>query len=466
MAHMITRGIRLPAAGLMLMFLSTGCDRFDKDDGEDTGRDALALSGGATTHFNATSQAFMLPAPNLDDLAEHFAGDQAFEAIFVSAPATVNGGLGPIFNNTACTHCHVSNGRGRPPEPGQPLESMLLRLSVPGPHPDGSAAPAPVPGYGGQLADKAVFGVQPEARVELTWQSVPGSFADGTGYTLLTPTYTVVDGYTDLPTDLLVSPRVAPPVFGAGLLEAIPEQTLLDLADPGDLDGDGVSGRPNLVLDMLSGQYRVGRFGWKAGQPTLVQQAAAAYANDMGITNPLFPVETMAGQPQHDGLPDDPEIDMATLEAAAFYTRTLAVPARRDVNDTQNRQGERLFEQVGCAACHLPELATGEFPGVPSVSNQVIRPYTDLLLHDMGPELADGRPEFEADGQEWKTPPLWGLGLTGMVSGHTRLLHDGRARSIEEAILWHGGEGDGSREAFRRLSAAERQALLAFLESL
>lgn len=455
------RGLR----ALVLLALLAGCDSFDKDDG-DGSRDALALSGGATTHFNATSQAFMLPAPNLDDLAEHMAGDRAFDAIFVSAPAAVNGGLGPLFNNTACANCHVGNGRGRPPEPGQPLESLLLRLSVPGPNPDGSAAPTPVPGYGGQLGDKALFGIQPEARVEIRWHSVPGRFADGTGYTLLAPTYTLVDAYTDLPPGLLVSPRVAPPVFGAGLLEAIPEQTLLDLADPHDLDRDGISGRANLVPDLQTGQLRVGRFGWKAGQPTLVQQAAAAYANDMGITNALFPVETLAGQPQHDGLDDDPEIDLATVEAAAFYTRTLAVPARRDLYDSRTLRGETLFTAIGCAGCHIPRLETGDFPGVASVSNQVIRPYTDLLLHDMGPELADGRPDFEADGQEWKTPALWGLGLTELVSGHTRLLHDGRARSIEEAILWHAGEGEASREAYKALAADQRLALLEFLESL
>ncbi len=430
--------------------------------------DERYLSGGETTVFSNTTKAFSFPAPNLAgaQFDKHLDGDLAFEAEFVSAPAAVNRGLGPIFNNNTCVVCHPADGRGRAPLPGENLVSALVRVSVPGSDPAVPNAPRPVPGFGTQIADKAIFGVLPEASVRVTYTEETHSFADGSVYSLRRPTYILEDPYQPLPSDILLSPRVALPVFGRGLLEALDESTILALADPNDADGDGISGRPNYVWDFINQRQALGRFGWKANQPSLLQQSAAAYNGDIGVTSPVFPLESAAGQPQSDGLSDEPEVDMQILEDVTFYTQTLAVPARRNVDDPRVLRGKKLFADAGCASCHVPSLQTGTLPDVPEVSQQRIQPYTDMLLHDMGEDLADGRPDFEATGSEWRTPPLWGIGLTRLVHDHFDLLHDGRARNLMEAIMWHGGEAEAAREFVRTLSVDDRQALIAFLESL
>lgn len=433
-----------------------------------SGEAKAPLAGGATTVFDATSNAFSKPAPNLSgaSLVRHMEGDAAFEAVFVSAPAQVNGGLGPVFNNNACVACHPRDGRGRPPLPVDDAGTMFLRISVPGPAQDGSGAPAPVPGFGTQLFDRALFGVTPMGGFEVTYTESVGTFADGATYSLRVPTYRIVAPYRTLPANVMTSPRAAPPIFGRGLLEAIPEATILALADEADADGDGISGRPNWVWDYAAAQVRLGRFGLKASNPSLQQQVAGAYRGDMGITNPYFLVESSHGTDLWDGLDDDPETDALTLDVTTFYTQTLAVPARRNADDAAVRRGERIFDSARCSGCHVSELRTGVFAGVPEVSNQRIFPYTDMLLHDMGEGLADGREDFAASGREWRTAPLWGIGLTAVVNNHTFLLHDGRARNLLEAVMWHGGEAEFSREYVRHLKTADRRALLAFLESL
>ncbi len=452
----------VPAVGIIVVACSVGCSEDSPTEAPEVDLSEY-LSGGETTIFNATNQAYTFPAPNVSDLDRHLDGDLAFESAFVGAGAPVNPGLGPVFNNNACTACHVNNGRGRPFLGTEP-SSLLLRASVPGK--DEHGGPVPAPGFGLQLSDKSLFGVQPEVRVRVTYEQIVEEFDDGESYTLHRPSYALEDAYTDLPADIMTSPRIALPVFGRGLLEAIPEEDILAMADEADADGDGISGRPNWVYDVRNQTMELGRFGWKANQPTLVQQAAAAYRNDMGVTNPIFPTDSAIGQPQADGVADDPEIDMETVELAAFYTQTLAVPARRNVEDPVVRRGQQLFKEAQCATCHTPSLETGHLEGIPSVSHQTIRPYTDMLLHDMGPDLADGRPDYEATGSEWRTTPLWGLGLTRTVQNEYNLLHDGRAKSILEAVMWHGGEAEDSREAVRSMSAGDRAALLAFLESL
>ncbi len=454
--------------GFLAAFLLLGCgDRSPTSPPPPL--DDKALSGGAATVFDAASTAFENPVPGLEanQMARFLAGDAAFEAVFVSAPAEVNGGLGPVFNQTSCVGCHGRDGRGRSGfgESAPFVGSSLMQVSLPGAGSEHPGAPAPVPGFGLQIGDRAIFGVSPEGRVGTSWFEEEGRFADGGTYTLRHPTYDLTDTYIDLPAGVLTSVRMAPPVFGRGLLEAVDESGILALADPGDADGDGISGRPNYVFDIRAGRTVLGRFGWKANHPTLLQQVATAYREDIGITTPYFPRESTAGQPQVDGLDDDPELSPEILDDVVFYVATLAVPARRDLDDPVALRGEMQFAEAGCAACHVPGLRTGPHE-VASLSNQVIHPFTDLLLHDMGDELADRRPDYEADGREWRTPPLWGIGLTATVNGDPAYLHDGRAATLMEAVMFHGGEAEMAREAVREMSAEDRRALIAFLNSL
>lgn len=427
------------------------------------------FSGGETTVFDASSHAFSTPAPNLSPTAfeKHLAGDREFEQAFVTAPAVVNPGLGPIYNNISCINCHARDGRGRPPSTNEKFVSMLFRLSLPK---SAEAAegkpPIPVPGFGTQLNNRAIFGTDPEGTVKIDYTEQTLTTEDGTRVHLRYPDYSVTETYQPLPEEVELSPRVALSVFGLGLLEAIPENVILAYADEADANGDGISGKPNYVWDVVQRRYTLGRFGWKANQPTLLQQVAAAYHDDMGVTTSLFSTENSAGQPQLTEQSTTPEVSDEILDVVTFYVQTLAVPARRNVDDPQVKHGEQLFAEAQCASCHIPTLRTGVLAGVPSVSNQTIHPYTDLLLHDMGPELADNRPDFHASGTEWRTPPLWGIGLVKRVNGHTNFLHDGRARDLMEAILWHGGEAEASRKAVEQMSKTERDALIAFLESL
>lgn len=428
--------------------------------------------GGDTTAFTVNRNAFSLSTRNLSNIERRTfeVGDSFFNQNWVTAPASTEArdGLGPIFNAQSCSSCHTLDGRAKPPEDADdPERGLLFRLSVPGT--DNRGAPLGEPVYGGQLQDRAILSVPAEGRFVIDYQEIEGSYADGTAYTLVKPRYSFADlAFGQMHPDVMVSPRIAPVVFGMGLLEAIPDAHILALADPDDDDGDGISGRPNMVWDARQGIVALGRFGWKANVPTVEQQIAGAFHGDIGITSWLFPDENCpAEQTACQSAPNggSPEIPEERLGKVVFYNRTLAVPAMRDVDDPQVRQGAELFLKAGCAACHTPSHTTGEHP-IPALSGQTIFPYTDLLLHDMGEGLADGRPDFLANGQEWRTPPLWGIGLVEAVNKHTRFLHDGRARSMAEAILWHGGEGLAAREAFRSMSQEEREALLRFLEAL
>jgi CxxC motif-containing protein (DUF1111 family) len=424
------------------------------------------MSGGSQTVFDAGAGAFGHEFPEMGGAALelHGIGDLQFEQTFVSAPAPVNPGLGPVFNSVSCTSCHIGDGRGKPPSPGEQPISMLYRLSVPGS--DAHGGPVPIPGFGGQLQPRAIFGAQPEAGVAIAWTDEPVTLPDGEVIYLRSPQVTFTDAYVPFPADARWSPRVAPPVFGLGLLEAIADEDIKARADEGDANGDGISGRVNTVWDLQTQREAVGRFGWKAEQPTLLQQSAGAYNEDMGITNPLFPQESSSGQPQHDGLQDDLELTDSVLRAVAFYVRTLAVPARRNTDDPLVMRGEELFASAKCDRCHVPEQRTAVNVAFPPMSNQRILPFTDLLLHDMGQALSDNRPTYGAEGSEWRTPPLWGIGLTQVVNGHQNFLHDGRARSMLEAVLWHGGEAQQSNDAVRAMTTEERTALLTFLNGL
>ncbi|MGE0796872.1 MAG: di-heme oxidoredictase family protein [Lautropia sp.] len=441
-------------------------------------------TGGAATVFADGQTAFSFPAANLTDpeRTRFVIGNSFFRRNWVEAPASTRArdGLGPHFIARSCGGCHVQDGRGPPPEMkgGRNVEqpvALLFRLSVPGR--DG-AVPDPV--YGDQFATQAVRGVRPEGRVSISTRTVAGRFADGTRYRLEAPRYRFTDlGYGPLGQGLMVSPRLAPQVIGVGLLEAIPEAEILANADAQARAGGPVRGVPNRVFDVAAGRELIGRFGWKANVATLAHQTAAAFRGDIGITSRLFPDEACTPR-QTDclaaprGGKGAPEIDDETFDQVVFYQATVAPPARRDADDPRVRTGQRLFSEAGCAVCHRPSYRTGEPPlaaiyprfSSPALVGQTIWPYTDLLLHDMGPELADGRPDFLADGRQWRTPPLWGIGLIRQVNGHQRLLHDGRARGVLEAILWHGGEAAASRDRVKGLSASDRAALVRFVESL
>jgi CxxC motif-containing protein (DUF1111 family) len=432
-------------------------------------------SGGKNfTTFDRSENAFGVQGKNLSSQEDGYfvTGNSFFRNNWVTAPASVQSldGLGPVMNAISCGSCHFKDGRAKPPAyPEEPLNGLLFRLSVPLDAAHGELAGDPV--YGGQLQDKAILNVQPEAHVRVTYQEKTGVYADGTTYSLRQPVYTFYDlKYGDFAPGIMYSPRIAPQMPGLGLLEIVPESVITAWADIVDSNGDGISGRPNYVWNTATQQSELGRFGWKANQPDLQQQTAKAFNGDIGITSSLFPEDhlTPVQQMQYPGIPNGgtPEISDDLLAKVVSYCQTLSVPARRGWNEQQVLRGKLLFTQLKCEACHRSSMTTGSGGTIEALKNQVIRPYSDLLLHDMGTELADNRPDGYATGTEWRTPPLWGIGMVSTVNGHTFLLHDGRARNLEEAVLWHGGEAEKSREDFKKMSAEDRNALIRFLESL
>ena len=441
----------------------------------------------------------MLPMANLPevDKPNFYAGKALAKQPWVKAPSATSSrdGLGPVFNARSCMACHVNGGRGRVPmSEDKPIFSALVRLSI---KTDQGAVPDPV--YGGQfqpkstsLADQlelrglpegALERIPPaEGKVTLQWLSKKVSYSDGRQVDLHWPKVQFNSlGYGPMHVDTLYSLRNSPAIHGMGLLENIAEFDILALSDPSDHNQDGISGRVNKVLDIASGKLVIGRFGWKASQPTVKQQTAAAFAGDVGLSSPLFPAQPCtSGQRQCleevDGNEWDPasqlsvELPENMLQIATDFTRDLAVPVRRKPVDKQSRErlsaGRSLFHQVACVACHVPSYITQANEQYPQLSKQKIWPYSDLLLHDMGEGLADGRPDALATGREWRTPPLWGIAVSKKVNGNAQYLHDGRAQSLEEAVLWHDGEARASRQAFMSLSQQERDDMLAFVASL
>lgn len=533
---------RLGAAGMLALTLMA-CGGGGSGDSEQAGKPAYAdvvRLGGDTTDLSASnsSHGFSTPAANLTPsrLALHMDGDAAFEVQFTAAPSTESpsfDGIGPVFNNAGCNNCHQKDGRGTPPANSDVFaklgsnESLFLRISTDSGrictvredvnYGNGYCAPQMVPGFSTQLFHRGIAELRPDgttatyrgqAEVLIRYETQEVAYGDGSSVTLRKPLFQVAAPY-DAPTEAAVVPvdvaihnsrllqpdvrfgaRIGQPVFGLGLLEAIREEDILALADPEDADGDGISGRPNWVFDAVKAKagdpdpVSLGRFGWKGNTPSVRVQSLGALRGDIGITNPLFPEESIGttalytDSQYYDGVnagADFSGADATTgLEAGAefsdavvFYAQTLHVPGRRNVADAAVLSGARLFSSTGCVACHHPGFTTGEHPdGIAELSNQPIYPFTDMLLHDMGEGLADGRPDFLASGREWKTRPLWGIGLTHTVNWKAGFLHDGRARTLEEAILWHGGEAEASKESFRTLAKSNRDALIAFLMSL
>lgn len=447
---------------------------------------ANAQPGGNTTVYSNGRNAFSLPLANLNDKerTRFVVGNSFFKRNWVQAPAstTARDGLGPHFLARSCGGCHVQDGRAQPPDFHNPLEpqpfaGLLMRLSVPGT--DAHGGPKHEPVYGDQFNPLGVNGVKGEGTLTLSYETIPGTYADGTAYSLEKPLYHFSDlGYGPMAADVMVSPRIAPQVIGLGLLEAIPETEILANAQAQAATTGPIKGQPNYVWDAYAQRMLLGRFGWKANVASLAHQSAGAFHGDIGITSKHFPAQTCTPT-QKDCLAapngnakgkNGVEIEDYVLDDVIFYQSTLAPASRRNAQDAQVLRGQALFHAAQCAQCHRPSYTTGEvlFPSLSTaaLSGQTITPYTDLLLHDMGEALADGRPDFAANGQQWRTPPLWGIGLLPAVNDHQRLLHDGRARGVAEAILWHGGEAEPAREQFRHMPAQDRAALIQFVESL
>ena len=445
-------------------------------------RDEAPLSAGEFTVPSAGKDAYFLPSPSLSERQrEAFArGKAGFERPWVVfSVSTGDWGLGPTFVGDRCSACHTRGGRGAPPDhPDEQPLGLVVRVSVPGS--DAVGGPKTLEHYGGQIQNRALQGqninllhayapVPAEADLFIDWDEHIVKLVDGTEVTLRKPRLRIEKpAFGDLPPDTMTSLRQASPVFGLGLLEAVPEEAILAIAER--QRALGFNGRPNFAWDAISGRQALGRFGLKATQPTLRQQIAAAALHDIGATSSVFPQQNcppvqVACRREVPG--NDPELSAAAWDDLELFSLGLGVPVRRNMKDPEVQRGAALFETLQCAVCHVSALRTVDyFPRLPQLSKQTIHPYTDLLLHDMGEGLADHRPDFGAGGHDWRTSPLWGLGLSKTVNGNDALLHDGRAQSVTEAILWHGGEAEGSKEAFRKLPKQDRVSLLRFLEAI
>lgn len=410
-----------------------------------------------------------IPGLSQQELVFFGTGNSLFSQNWVSAPAstTARDGLGPTFNARACTNCHFKDGRGSPLTNGENSTGFLMRISLPGQDMYGNANP--VPNYGTQIQDRANVNIPYEAKINVTHDIIEGTYPDGTAYQLQKPIYSIIDSQFGAISGVEMSPRVGTQTIGLGLINALPDSEILQFVDELDSDNDGISGRANYVFNVETQTTQLGKYGWKANMPTLKQQIAGAFHGDMGLTTSLFsenncPDPQQACQDAPDG--GAPEVTDDQLARVVLYQATLAVPNRRNFKDDNVLLGKQLFRQLNCNGCHAIDLQTGVSEISPLLNNITIKPYSDFLLHDMGEGLADNRPDFLANGREWRTQPLWGIGLIDAVNNHTFLLHDGRARNIEEAILWHGGEAETSKTDFMNLSATDRQYVIDFVNSL
>jgi CxxC motif-containing protein (DUF1111 family) len=412
---------------------------------------------------------FEIDGLSFTEIGQFSTGNSLFNQNWVSSPASTTGrdGLGPTFNARACAGCHFKDGRGGPLVNGQDSDGFLMRISLPGQ--DSFGNNNPVANYGTQLQDRANNDIPYEAKVNVTYEYINGEYADGTSYQLQKPIYSFSDEQFGSLVGVEMSPRVAQQTIGLGLVSALPDSEILQFADEFDINDDGISGRPNYVYDVEEHTDKIGKYGWKANMPTLKQQIAGALSGDMGLTTSLFP-ETNCPSPQQDCIDapngGEPEVTDTQLDRILFYQSNLAVPNRRNFTEESVLKGKALFSELNCIGCHAINQTTGPSEVSSLLENVTIKPYSDFLLHDMGDDLADNRPDFDANGNEWRTQPLWGIGLISTVNNHTFFLHDGRARNIEEAILWHGGEAETIKTAFKNLSEEERENVIDFVNSL
>ena len=416
---------------------------------------------------------------DLREIIKFGSGQTLFKTGWVSSPASTTSvdGLGPTFNAKACSNCHFKDGRGNPIASGASnSRGFLIRISETGQ--DVHGGPIPVPGFGDQLQTNSILNVPEEGKVTVEYEIISEAYNDGTTYTLQKPKYTIVaNPLFGTLNGVLTSPRVANQIVGMGLMDATSDEEILSREDINDLDNDGISGKANYVWDIENKKTSLGKFGWKSNLPSLKLQVAAAFHGDMGLTSDLFN-EDNCPSPQQDcfeapngGNPDQIdgfkyEITNDQLNNVTFYQSNLAVPTRRNYKEQTVLRGKELFTDINCIACHSTNIKTGLYPFNEKLENVTYHPYSDFLLHDMGEALADNRPDFLANGREWRTQPLWGIGLIKTNNNHTFLLHDGRARNIEEAILWHGGEAENSKQNFKRLNKQQRLDLLNFINSL
>ena len=416
-----------------------------------------------------TRESFSAPIPSLElsKMRMFTGGRHLFRRAWITAPGSVKSidGLGPIFNRNSCSGCHVKDGRGKPPERGEELRSMVFKLAL---VKDNKAYPDP--NYGVQLNDKAILGVPYEGKVEITYSLKKFTYPDGQVILLSEPIYLPKHlSFGPFNEKTKMSPRVAPSVFGLGLIEAIDSKTIKKNADPDDKNKDGISGKPNIVWDEPTKTNKIGRFGWKASRGSLLHQILGAAHEDIGLSSKVFPHQNCLSKQKkcrEQPTGGETEITEKQVDKLLLYMQTLAVPRQRNSRDKSILKGESLFQSIGCQKCHISTFKTGNNASHKELENRIIKPYSDFLLHDLGDNLADHLPDFEASGKEWRTAPLWGIGLVKTVNKHTRFLHDGRAKSIEEAILWHGGEAKKSKERFTKLEKEERKLLLDFINSL
>jgi CxxC motif-containing protein (DUF1111 family) len=453
---------------------------------------AEAKPGGDTSVSYKPFPSFELPAANIptQDRPLFHAGKALAHQPWVKPPTITDtrDGLGPLYNARTCLMCHVKGGKGFIPDSNKfPIMGSLVRLSKPGFNKIKGIIPHPI--YGDQIQGQSTslahqlrhsqktgsiaHDVAPEAYVYINWSKKTFTYPDQQQVILRRPELDFRNlGYGPLEEDTLFSLRIAPSIHGMGLLELIAQKDLDKLTDPDDLNSDGISGRSNQVWDVELKKTVPGRFGLKANKASLKMQVAGAFANDLGISNSLFPQQPCTekqitcNQVPNGNDENGFEIADPLLELVTDFNRNLAPVLRRDFNDEIVNQGREYFYQVGCQKCHQPDFKTQPSRHLVHLGNQHIWPYSDLLLHDMGEALADNRPDYIATGSEWRTAPLWGVGLQESVNGSKALLHDGRAQTIEEAILWHGGEASIVKAHFTQLKQNERDALIKFVNSL
>lgn len=451
-------------------FLVSSCN----NEKEEERKAKEALAGGVNfTTFVRGENAFGTQGHALEksESRQFVVGNSLFRSNWVIAPSSVKSldGLGPLFNATSCGGCHFKDGRGLPPTPEDPNAKGLL-IRIVDKSSQLNSAPIPHAVYGGQFQNLGILKAEKEGDLLIEYENIEGTFEDGTTYSLQKPIYSFENLTYGSLENVNLSPRVASQVFGLGLLESIDEADLLRNQDIQDSDSNGISGKANYVHDVESNSLKIGRFGWKANQPSIRQQNAGAFNGDMGLTSSVFPKDdwTETQEAAHPDLPNGgtPEVSDEDLAKITVYVQTLSVPARRNVGEDSYERGKLIFNELNCQSCHVEKHTTKSGNKIKSLDNQVITPFTDLLLHDMGEELADHSYDYKANGSEWRTPPLWGIGLIHGVNGHTRLLHDGRARNVNEAILWHGGEADDSKNMYLKLTKSEREDLIYFINSL